>query len=144
MKDGQNKESHPWEIIFREQRILNERVIPGYDTFLKEMTDEERKDWILKFFLAMRQEISEGIDSLDWKWWKKGENDWQNLQVELIDILHFWVSLCQLAGLNAEDAFELYNKKNQLNHERQEGGYKDGTYEKVKEGIEDNEKLFTS
>lgn len=122
--------------IFEEQRRLNEKINPD---LYKEIEDADvRRKRYLDFDLAMRQEASEAIDSLNWKWWKKDEDDWDNIKVELVDMLHFWVSMCTVAGLDAKDVVELYFKKNKLNHKRQEEGYKDGSYDKMKEGVEDN------
>ena len=45
-------------------------------------------------------------------------------------MLHFWVSMCTIAGLDADEVINLYLKKNQLNHKRQNEGYKEGTYDK--------------
>lgn len=53
-------------------------------------------DWITRgrnWGRALRQEAAEGIDSCPWKWWKKGELDVANLEVELIDIFHFILSM---------------------------------------------------
>jgi dimeric dUTPase (all-alpha-NTP-PPase superfamily) len=123
--------------VFEKQIELNERINP---TLYKDIENPEiRRKWFLNFELAMRQEMAEAIDSLNWKWWKKDEEDWDNIKVELVDILHFWVSMCTVAGLDAEDVMALYAKKNKLNHTRQEKGYKEGTYQKLDDdGIEDN------
>ena len=68
--------------------------------------------------------MSELIDSVPWKWWAKyQEYDIQNARVELVDILHFVVSLAQVMGMSADDVFELYTKKHELNHKRQDEGY---------------------
>ena len=96
---------------------------------------------MLRYNLAQQQEQAELVDSLSWKWWKKMENDWRNVRIELIDELHFWMSKCQVAGLEAEDIIDLYKKKNALNWKRQKEGYKDGSYEKEIDGREDNEDL---
>jgi len=45
------------------------------------------------------------------------------VQVEIVDLLHFLVSLAQVAGLTAADVHELYMKKNRVNFRRQETGY---------------------
>ncbi|MBT3261705.1 dUTPase [bacterium] len=126
--------------IFEEQIKLNEKINPK---LYKEIKDPEiKRQRLLEFELALRQESSEAIDSLNWKWWKKDPDDWDNLKVELVDMLHFWVSMCTIAGLDAKDVVELYFKKNKLNHTRQEQGYKQGTYNKYDDnGIEDNKKL---
>ena len=47
--------------------------------------------------------------------------------------------MCTVAGIDADDVINLYLKKNQLNHKRQNEGYKDGNYEKVVDGVEDNQ-----
>lgn len=52
-------------------------------------------DWIknkLNWELAIFLESAELIDSTDWKWWKKGETDWKNIEIELIDIWHFLIA----------------------------------------------------
>ena len=122
--------------IFEEQIKLNERINPE---LYSEISDPEiRRQRFLQFELAMRQESAEAIDSLNWKWWKKDSDDWDNIKIELVDMLHFWVSMCTVAGLEAEDVINLYLKKNQLNHKRQNEGYNEGKYEKVVNGIEDN------
>ena len=123
--------------IFDEQIKLNEKINP---TLYTDINDPEiRRKWFLNFETALRQESSEAIDSLNWKWWKQDDDDWDNIKIELVDMLHFWVSMCTVAGLNAQDVMDLYFKKNKLNHKRQNEGYKDGTYEKYDQnGIEDN------
>ncbi|MSR88917.1 MAG: dUTPase [Candidatus Margulisbacteria bacterium] len=125
--------------IFEKQIELNRRINPA---LYEEISDPEvRRKWFLNFELALRQESAEAVDSLNWKWWKKDEEDWGNIKVELVDMLHFWVSMCTIAGMNAQDVFELYAKKNKLNHDRQEQGYKEGTYDKYKNGTEDNKQF---
>lgn len=124
--------------IFEKQIELNKRINSELYEQIKD--PEVRKEWFLKFELAMRQESAEAIDSLNWKWWKKDPEDWDNIKVELVDILHFWVSMCTVAGLSAEEVVSLYFKKNKLNHKRQEEGYKEGVYDKVQNGVEDNKK----
>jgi dimeric dUTPase (all-alpha-NTP-PPase superfamily) len=127
--------------IFEKQIELNKRINPKlYEDIQND--PELKRQWFLNFELAMRQESAEAIDSLNWKWWKKDEEDWDNIKIELVDILHFWVSMCTIAGLSAEDVVDLYFKKNKLNHDRQNQGYKEGTYEKVKDGVEDNKQLI--
>lgn len=123
--------------VFNLQIQLNERINPTlYADILKD--PELRREQFLKFELALRQESCEAIDSLNWKWWKKDTDDWDNVKVELIDMLHFWVSMCTIAGLTAGDVMDLYAKKNKLNHTRQEQGYAEGTYDKHAGGLEDN------
>lgn len=127
--------------VFNAQIKLNERINP---TLYLDIQDPEiRRRVFMQFELAMRQESAEAIDSLNWKWWKHDADDWDNVKIELIDILHFWVSMATVAGLTAEEVFELYAKKNKLNHTRQDGGYSTGSYQKVQNGVEDNRALLT-
>lgn len=122
--------------IFDEQIRLNQTINP--DLYNEIADPDVRRQRFLEFELALRQESSEAIDSLNWKWWKKDTDDWDNVKVELVDMLHFWVSMCTVAGLNADDVVALYLKKNELNHIRQNEGYKEGTYDKYAGGVEDN------
>lgn len=125
--------------IFEEQIKLNERINP---TLYNDISDPEfRRRKFLEFDLALRQEAAEAIDSLNWKWWKKDIDDWDNVKIELIDMLHFWVSMCTIAGLDAKEVVRLYLKKNKLNHTRQDQGYKEGIYDKYKDGVEDNRSM---
>jgi len=125
--------------IFEKQIELNKKI---NEKLYEEIKDPEvRRKWFLNFELALKQESAEAIDSLNWKWWKKDEEDWDNIKIELVDMLHFWVSMCTVAGLSAEEVVDLYFKKNKLNADRQKQGYKDGTYEKYKDGLEDNKRF---
>ena len=106
--------------LFRMQKALNERI--GVHT--EGMNEEEKTKWILNYGLAMRQEIAELTDSIPWKWWAKYQKfDEQNARVEVVDLFHFLVSLAQTLGMSAEDVYQAYVKKNQVNHQRQESGY---------------------
>ncbi len=128
------------QAIFDKQIELNKRINNTlYDDIKKD--PELRRKWFLNFELALKQESAEAIDSLNWKWWKKDEDDWDNTKVELVDMLHFWVSMCTIAGMDAAEVMTLYFKKNDLNFKRQDEGYQEGTYQKVDtDGVEDNQK----
>jgi dUTP pyrophosphatase len=161
------------------QNALNRYIDPEWR---KNRTPD---DWAL----AVTLECAELIDSYPWKWWKgtKSPADFDNIKIELVDILHFALSGCmqvdasqsstegkyvgpvtetpnaiatfreviRLADRHAFPAvtafvvraaselqFNLvayYVAKHTLNHIRQLGGYKEGTYKKVNdEGLEDN------
>ena len=98
------------EAVFKQQKELNQRINPSlYEDIKKD--PELRRKWFLNFECALKQESAEAIDSLNWKWWKKDEDDWDNVKVELVDMLHFWVSMCTMADMDAKEVFELYAKK---------------------------------
>ena len=128
------------EDVFKKQLDLNLRVLPDFEKIIDD--PEKRRDLFVKFELALRQESCEAIDSLSWKWWKKMDDDWDNVKIELVDMLHFWVSMCLVAKMTPDDVFDLYFKKNELNHKRQDQGYKEGTYEKIIDGVEDNKHIL--
>lgn len=97
-------------------------------------------------FLSCRNLVSLGglLDCLAWKWWAGQKVDWARVRQILYEsIFPQWCLLAMASGMSASETEELYFKKNRLNFERQEKGYKEGTYSKVDEqGREDNEKLF--
>jgi len=108
------------EEIFRLQEQLNLKI--GVDT--PRMTDEQCQQWVLNYCRAMSQEIAELTDSVPWKWWAKYQKfDKQNARVEVIDLLHFLISIAQVLGMTPEDFYEAYAKKHQVNLARQVSGY---------------------
>lgn len=62
------------------QNSLNEKVDIAWI--------QRKHDWNL----AMLLESGELLDSFDWKWWKAGKNDWENVEIELIDLFHFLIA----------------------------------------------------
>jgi dimeric dUTPase (all-alpha-NTP-PPase superfamily) len=106
--------------LFRMQKALNERI--GVRT--EGMTEEEKTRWLLNYCRAMSQEIAELTDSVPWKWWAKYQKfDEQNARVEVVDLFHFLISLAQVLGMSADDVFNAYLRKNEVNFKRQETGY---------------------
>lgn len=108
------------EEIFRMQSALNQRI----GVSLPPPTDEEKAKWILNYTRAMQQEMAELVDSVPWKWWAKYQKfDEQNARVEVVDCLHFLISMAQVLGMSADDVFAAYLKKNEVNLKRQDSGY---------------------
>ncbi len=106
--------------LFRMQQALNERI--GVKTV--GMPEEEKTKWVLNYCRAMSQEIAELTDSVPWKWWAKYQKfDGQNAKVEVVDLFHVLISLAQVLGMSADDVFNAYVKKNEVNFKRQETGY---------------------
>jgi dimeric dUTPase (all-alpha-NTP-PPase superfamily) len=109
-----------FEEIFKMQDALNRRI----GVSLPPPTEEEKAKWVLNYTRAMQQEIAELIDSVPWKWWAKYQKfDEQNARVEVVDLFHFLISIAQVLGMSADDVFQAYVKKNQVNIQRQESGY---------------------
>lgn len=108
------------EQLFDMQQQLNLRI--GVDP--TNMTEEERQQWVLQYTRALSQEVAELIDSVPWKWWAKYQTfDQQNARVEIVDCMHFVISIAQCLGMTAEDFHGLYVKKNEVNFKRQDSGY---------------------
>ena len=106
--------------IFKMQAELNKRI--GVDT--SAMSDEDKIKWTLNYSRALAQENAELVDSVPGKWWAKYQKfDEQNARVEVVDMLHFLVSLAQVLGMTADDFYQVYAKKNHINHDRQDSGY---------------------
>lgn len=80
-------------------------------------------EWLGKYLQAMDDESRELKEELLWKWWSKDHLDMQNIRVEIVDQLHFWISLALTAGMDAESVFKVYMQKNAVNHQRQENEY---------------------
>ena len=79
---------------------------------------------------AMAAECHELQECISWKHWyreaKEGRQyqlqDVQNARVEATDMLFFWISICQLLGMDPQDVYRLYEKKLGINHRRQDEG----------------------
>ena len=164
------------------QDAMNSKVNPEWRT--------AGNEW----YRAIWMESSEMLEHYGWKWWKHQEPDVMQVKLEVVDIVHFALSirleqnqlLDETAELIAKDfdnsiqaedirktieclalvtltdqgahftfiagimkyldmsfdeLYEIYVGKNVLNMFRQDNGYKEGTYNKVWNGREDNEYL---
>ncbi len=166
------------------------------------MNSKVNEDWRasgFEWYRAIWMEASEMLEHYGWKWWKKQQPDVMQVKLEVVDIVHFALSirLQQQTGnmpeslaataenivtdienpMQAEDIrktieclalltltdqgahfsfiagimkyldmsfdelYEIYVGKNVLNLFRQDHGYKEGRYEKIWNGREDNEHL---
>jgi len=115
--------------IWQMQTALNKRI--GVNT--ENMSEEEKTKWVLNYTRAMTQEIAELTDSVPWKWWAKYQKfDEQNARVEVVDLFHFLISLAQVLGMSADDVFNAYCKKNEVNFKRQDSGYTKKDYDDSK------------
>lgn len=170
------------------------------------MNRKINSDWLTSdypFLRAVVVEVGEALDHYGWKWWKKQSIDLEQVQIELIDVLHFMLSSTlvrfdgdiekssafivqellegtnliefdgksvdifqsdirylmellaglavsrrssfkllercfHLCNLSWAEARQQYLSKNVLNIFRQDHGYKEGTYNKIWAGEEDN------
>lgn len=135
-----------FEDIFAMQTILNDYVfqkkdIRGRDGKILTMgalieqgaagtplgPNTEVNQWLGNYLTALDDESRELRDELLWKWWSKDHLDMQNIRVEIVDQLHFWISLAMTAGMDAQKVYEIYLQKNKVNIERQNADYSKAT-----------------
>ena len=105
------------DTIFAMQKKLNEDIIRRRG--LEGIPDDV---WIQRQVLAMLSELAELLDEVNFKWWKNPKPVNQDaLRDELVDILHFFVSMCLRAGMDADELLARYLAKNEENFRRQDG-----------------------
>lgn len=128
--------------IFRMQSLLNDYVFEkkdlrdreGKTLTMAKLLDQgansseigpntEVNQWLGNYLTALDDESRELREELLWKWWSKDHLNMQNIRVEIVDQLHFWVSLALTAGMDADKVYDIYLQKNKVNLERQDKGY---------------------
>ncbi len=108
-------------------QALREAEAAGDDGALQAALLEAGKA-VKKYVDAMSAECHELHECLSWKHWyreaREGRQyelrDVQNARVEVTDMLFFWISLCQVLGMDVADVFRLYERKLGINHRRQD------------------------
>lgn len=112
------------DVIFEMQKLLDD------DIASRRHLEFSTEEWMQKEVLAMLSELSEVLDEVNFKWWKnKKPLDGEALKGELVDILHFFVSMCIRSGMSADELFEKYRLKNKENFDRQYGRSQKKGYE---------------
>ncbi len=113
------------EVIFDLQKQLDTDITTR--RHLEHITPHE---WIQKDVLAMVAELGELLNEVNFKWWKNPkEIDQAAINEELVDVLHFFISMCIRAGMDAEELYRIYVEKNKENFDRQYGRSKKKGYE---------------
>ncbi len=115
------------DTIFTMQKALNDDIVR-----LRALEGISDTQWIQKNVLAMVSELGELLDEVNFKWWKNEKPvDDAAVRGELVDILHFFISMCLKAGMDADSLFEGYIEKNRENYDRQYGRSAKPGYEAV-------------
>jgi len=105
------------ECVFELQQKLDEDIMAR-----RNLTHWSAQEWIQKDVLAMIAELGELLNEVNFKWWKNPKQiDQAAINEELVDVFHFFVSMCLRAGMNADDLFQGYILKNKENFDRQYG-----------------------
>ncbi|MDD7551030.1 MAG: dUTPase [Eubacteriales bacterium] len=81
-----------------------------------------REEWLQKDAIAIFVELGELLCEVNYKWWKnkKPVNE-DAAREELVDVLHFLISMCIRMGMTADDLYNGYVSKNKENFDRQYG-----------------------
>lgn len=113
--------------MFNTQKLLQQRL----GTFDKIKDDSDLQQFINQMTLAVHEEVVEMLKKSPYKnpnyvkfGWKTTQQwDIEMFKMELIDIWHFLMNLSLAVGMDADEFFNVYMKKNKENHERQDNGY---------------------
>lgn len=129
MKANEIKKKEPINMlqdIFVEQSKLNARIgafginwLENGTADIASLSEEQRNEALRRFITEIWLETAELQEDISHKWWKNQSSDIEHAREEAIDILHFLVSVMQLLGMSAEDVYNVYMKKSQVNHDRQ-------------------------
>ncbi len=97
---------------------------------LQNLTDTRFKDdmnneYIKDMCLAAHSEISEILNEVNWKPWKKSNKTIcpEKYKGEVIDLMHFVINLGLAASMTPDELFHMYIQKNKENLQRQKEGY---------------------
>ena len=103
--------------------LTMERLIAEAETDTPKGVSSDTHRWLVNYLRALQDESRELGEEFPWKWWSKEHLKMGEVRMEIIDQLHFWLSLAMAAGLDAEGVVDLYTEKNRINIERQQRGY---------------------
>lgn len=113
--------------IFAQQASFDQKVIEG------RKLNFDLETWLQKECLAINVEVAELLNEINYKWWKnRKEIDLEAVKEELVDILHFLISMCIKTGMTADELYARYMDKNKENHRRQDGTSSKTGYEMKK------------
>lgn len=105
------------DMIFELQEKFDQDVIKN-----RQLENIQPEEWIQKQTLAVMSELAELLNEVNFKWWKNPkEVNTMNVKEELIDILHFFVGMCNRIGMSSTELFKIYIEKNKENFKRQYG-----------------------
>ena len=113
--------------MFELQHKLQERL----GTWKKIENESDKQQFVNQQILALHEEAVEIMKESAYKnpelvkfGWKKGQK-WnvENFKEEIIDIFHFVMNLAIISGMDSDEFYKRYCKKNNVNHERQENNY---------------------
>lgn len=73
---------------------------------------------------ALEHELHEAVDEMGWKSWATSRHfNTERVQAELVDVWHFFMNLMIHAGMSADDLYQQFLTKHEVNWRRQQDGY---------------------
>lgn len=109
------------DTMFKLQKDFQLRVEDDVDK-----VPERRMDKIPMQVTGLVAEVGEILEEeQNWKSWRKNapEIDEDNLKMEVIDAWKFLMNITLYLGYDADDVFEEFLDKDEVNHERQNNNY---------------------
>lgn len=94
---------------------------------ISEMDEKTRGEYVRLHVLMLEDELHEMLHEIPFfKPWKKYSNvpvdnliAWQMARMEMVDALHFFLTICLGLGFTASELFAMYNSKLDKNYKRQ-------------------------
>lgn len=117
------------ETMMEMQKQFQERIGFNFET----MTEKEKATYMKEMQMWVTDEMSEALHELKFaKGWSKQYDSWTQEETEyhadkfkdeMVDAFHFFMNVLIAAGMDANELFERYLKKNKINIDRQNNGY---------------------
>ncbi|MCL2599541.1 MAG: dUTPase [Firmicutes bacterium] len=105
--------------IFEKQDQLDAHIAKTKGIALDKFTMQE---WLQKKAMALVEEATEVASETGYKWWKLDKPlDLDAIKEELVDVLHFVLSMSLTLGMMSQQLFALYCAKKEENIKRQDG-----------------------
>ena len=112
------------EEMFRLQEALQTKYNGGERP--GDMVGAARMNYVRTMVLATEDELHEALRETSWKPWSHHTLHNINREEyldELVDAWHFFMNLLLVANITADEFFNQYLRKNQINHGREDNGY---------------------
>ena len=121
---GENTVKDKLDVIFELQGLLDDDI-----TLRRGLGGISSEEWIQQDVLALVSELGELLCEVNFKWWKNPkEIDSAAIKEEIVDVVHFVISMARRAGMTSDELYEGYIAKNKENFDRQYGRSKKEGY----------------
>jgi cytidylate kinase len=118
--------------MFEEHEALNDEALRKFGVTTAQMRERAQVDhmdpmdescqWLNRFLVQGKHELSEALACLPEKWWTTDKADLRAVRVELIDAWHFIMSAAMCSGMTAREFSKIYYEKRAINLARWRSG----------------------